>query len=363
GSPAQSQSFSFLQRSQQLKRPAWLAPAPCRLNSGLPMNIGVLFVPQQEAWVVERMGKFHRILEPGLNFLIPLLDRIRYVQSLKEIVINVPEQSAVTLDNVTLQIDGVLYLRVMDPYKASYGVEDPEYAVTQLAQTTMRSELGKLSLDRVFRERESLNANIVDAINQASDCWGIRCLRYEIKDIHVPPRVKESMQMQVEAERRKRATVLESEGTRESAINVAEGQKQAQILASEAEKAEQINKAAGREANAMLVRARAKAEAIQLLAAALAQQHGSAAASLSVAEQYVSAFSKLAKDSNTLLLPANTGDVTNMVAQALGIYTTLTKPQAVKPQTMKPQDELPPAREDPQPPTTEVLKAEQASSS
>ncbi|KAK1191632.1 STML2 protein, partial [Pygoscelis papua] len=250
----------------------------------------------------------------GLNFLIPLLDRIRYVQSLKEIVINVPEQSAVTLDNVTLQIDGVLYLRVMDPYKASYGVEDPEYAVTQLAQTTMRSELGKLSLDRVFRERESLNANIVDAINQASDCWGIRCLRYEIKDIHVPPRVKESMQMQVEAERRKRATVLESEGTRESAINVAEGQKQAQILASEAEKAEQINKAAG-EANAMLVKARAKAEAIQLLAAALAQQHGSAAASLSVAEQYVSAFAKLAKDSNTLLLPANTGDVTNMVAQ------------------------------------------------
>ncbi|NXN09973.1 STML2 protein, partial [Indicator maculatus] len=345
-------------RSQQMKRSAWLAQAPHRLNSGLPVNIGVLFVPQQEAWVVERMGKFHRILEPGLNFLIPLLDRIRYVQSLKEIVINVPEQSAVTLDNVTLQIDGVLYLRVMDPYKASYGVEDPEYAVTQLAQTTMRSELGKLSLDRVFRERESLNASIVDAINQASDCWGIRCLRYEIKDIHVPPRVKESMQMQVEAERRKRATVLESEGTRESAINVAEGQKQAQILASEAEKAEQINKAAGREANAMLVKARAKAEAIQLLAAALAQQHGSAAASLSVAEQYVNAFSKLAKDSNTLLLPANTGDVTNMVAQALGIYSTLTKAQAVKTQ-----EEMPTAREDPQPPPTEALKAEESSSS
>ncbi|KFW71632.1 hypothetical protein AS28_12835, partial [Pygoscelis adeliae] len=226
------------------------APAPCRLNSGLPMNIGVLFVPQQEAWVVERMGKFHRILEPGLNFLIPLLDRIRYVQSLKEIVINVPEQSAVTLDNVTLQIDGVLYLRVMDPYKR----------LVALCRSLC-----------VSQERESLNANIVDAINQASDCWGIRCLRYEIKDIHVPPRVKESMQMQVEAERRKRATVLESEGTRESAINVAEGQKQAQILASEAEKAEQINKAAG-EANAMLVKARAKAEAIQLLAAALAQQ-------------------------------------------------------------------------------------------
>uniref|UniRef100_A0A8C2LVB1 Stomatin-like protein 2, mitochondrial n=1 Tax=Cricetulus griseus TaxID=10029 RepID=A0A8C2LVB1_CRIGR len=221
--------------------------APRRASSGLPRNTVVLFVPQQEAWVVERMGRFHRILEPGLNVLIPVLDRIRYVQSLKEIVINVPEQSAVTLDNVTLQIDGVLYLRIMDPYKASYGVEDPEYAVTQLAQTTMRSELGKLSLDKVFRERESLNANIVDAINQAADYWGIRCLRYEIKDIHVPPRVKESMQMQVEAERRKRATVLESEGTRESAINVAEGKKQAQILASEAEKAEQINQAFGTE--------------------------------------------------------------------------------------------------------------------
>ncbi|NXS63672.1 STML2 protein, partial [Brachypteracias leptosomus] len=358
GSWSQSLSFSLPQRSQQLKHSAWLAPAPHRWNSSLPVNIGVLFVPQQEAWVVERMGKFHRILEPGLNFLIPLLDRIRYVQSLKEIVINVPEQSAVTLDNVTLQIDGVLYLRVMDPYKASYGVEDPEYAVTQLAQTTMRSELGKLSLDRVFRERESLNASIVDAINQASDCWGIRCLRYEIKDIHVPPRVKESMQMQVEAERRKRATVLESEGTRESAINVAEGQKQAQILASEAEKAEQINKAAGREANAMLVKARAKAEAIQLLAAALAQQHGSAAASLSVAEQYVNAFSKLAKDSNTVLLPANTGDITNMVAQALGIYTTLTKPQAAKTQ-----DKVPSTCADPQPAPTEALKAEEASSS
>uniref|UniRef100_A0A2I3S2Q6 Stomatin-like protein 2, mitochondrial n=2 Tax=Pan TaxID=9596 RepID=A0A2I3S2Q6_PANTR len=258
------------------------------------------------------------LLLRGLNILIPVLDRIRYVQSLKEIVINVPEQSAVTLDNVTLQIDGVLYLRIMDPYKASYGVEDPEYAVTQLAQTTMRSELGKLSLDKVFRERESLNASIVDAINQAADCWGIRCLRYEIKDIHVPPRVKESMQMQVEAERRKRATVLESEGTRESAINVAEGKKQAQILASEAEKAEQINQAAGQER----VEAEGGARHGPLKIGA---GNGDAAASLTVAEQYVSAFSKLAKDSNTILLPSNPGDVTSMVAQAMGVYGALTK--------------------------------------
>ncbi|XP_072269647.1 stomatin-like protein 2, mitochondrial [Pyxicephalus adspersus] len=322
---AASRAGRALLRGSQVKATkVWNTEFQRCASSGLPMNTVVLFVPQQEAWVVERMGRFHRILEPGLNFLIPILDRIRYVQSLKEIVINVPEQSAVSLDNVTLQIDGVLYLRIMDPYKASYGVEDPEYAVTQLAQTTMRSELGKLTLDKVFRERESLNANIVDAINQASDYWGIKCLRYEIKDIHVPPKVREAMQMQVEAERRKRAMVLESEGTRESAINVAEGQKQSQILASEGEKAEQINKAAG-EANAILAKAKARGEAIRLVADALTQQHGDSAASLSIAEQYVSAFSKLAQESNTILLPTNTGDVSSMVSQAMGIYSTLTK--------------------------------------
>lgn len=314
----------LLQQSQRRAPRLWVTPAQQRWASSLPMNTMVLFVPQQEAWVVERMGRFHRILEPGLNFLIPVLDRIRYVQSLKEIVIDVPEQSAVSLDNVTLQIDGVLYLRILDPFKASYGVEDPEYAVTQLAQTTMRSELGKLTLDKVFRERESLNSNIVHSINQASDDWGIRCLRYEIKDIHVPPRVKESMQMQVEAERKKRATVLESEGTREAAINVAEGCKQAQILASEGEKAEQINKATG-EAQAVLAKAEAKAKAIRMLSDALTEQNGNAAASLNIAEQYVAAFSNLAKQTNTVLLPSNTGDVPGMVTQAMTIYGALAK--------------------------------------
>ncbi|CAB1332881.1 unnamed protein product [Coregonus sp. 'balchen'] len=289
----------------------WATQAQQRWASSLPMNTVVLFVPQQESWVVERMGRFHHILEPGLNFLIPILDKIRYVQSLKEIVIDVPEQSAVSLDNVTLQIDGVLYLRILDPFKASYGVENPEYAVTQLAQTTMRSELGKLTLDKVFRERETLNTNIVHSINQASDDWGIRCLRYEIKDIHVPPRVKESMQMQ-------------SEGHKEAAINVAEGRKQAQILASEGQKAEQINSAAG-EANAVLAKAEAKAKAIRLLSEALAEQNGNAAASLSVAEQYISAFSKLAKESNTILLSSNSGDISGMVTQAMAIYGSLAK--------------------------------------
>ncbi|GBP13906.1 Stomatin-like protein 2, mitochondrial [Eumeta japonica] len=187
---------------------------------------------ESRSWIVERMGRFHRILEPGLNLLWPIVDRVKYVQSLKEIAIDVPKQSAITSDNVTLSIDGVLYLRIVDPYLASYGVEDPEFAITQLAQTTMRSELGKISLDKVFRERESLNVSIVDVINKASEAWGIACLRYEIRDIKLPARVQEAMQMQVEAERRKRAAILESEGVRAADINVAEGKRQARILAS-----------------------------------------------------------------------------------------------------------------------------------
>ncbi|XP_062269189.1 stomatin-like protein 2, mitochondrial [Platichthys flesus] len=330
---------AILQQTQRTAPRLLVTPAQQRWASSLPINTVVLFVPQQEAWVVERMGRFHRILEPGLNFLIPVLDRIRYVQSLKEIVIDVPEQSAVSLDNVTLQIDGVLYLRILDPFKASYGVEDPEYAVTQLAQTTMRSELGKLTLDKVFRERECLNSNIVHSINTAAEDWGIRCLRYEIKDIHVPPRVKESMQMQVEAERKKRATVLESEGTREAAINVAEGCKQSQILASEGEKAEKINNALG-EAQAVVAKAEAKAKAIRMLSEALAEQNGNAAASLNVAEQYVAAFSKLAKESNTILLPSNTGDISSMVTQAMTIYSSLAKQSPIRAEAAEKREEL-----------------------
>lgn len=292
-----------------------------------------MFVPQQEAWVVERMGKFNRILQPGLNFLIPVVDKVKYVQSLKELAIDIPKQSAITLDNVTLNIDGVLYLRVVDPYKASYGVEDPEFAITQLAQTTMRSELGKISLDSVFKERESLNFGIVEAINKASGAWGIDCLRYEIRDIRLPQRVNEAMQMQVEAERKKRAAILESEGVREADINVAEGKKRSRILASEAEKTEQINKAQG-EASAILAKADARARSLEVVAASLRLQHGNSAASLLVAEQYVSAFSKLAKTGNTLLLPSNTGDVSTMVAQAMAIYNNL-GPKNTQSSTMK----------------------------
>ena len=284
-----------------------------RKRHATPLNTGIVFVPQQEAWVVERMGRFNSILTPGFNLLIPFLDRVKYVQSLKEIAIDIPKQSAVTSDNVTLSIDGVLYLRVEDAYKTSYGVEDPQFAITQLAQTTMRSELGKISLDSVFKERESLNIAIVEAINKAANAWGIACLRYEIRDIKLPERVQEAMQMQVEAERKKRARVLESEGLRESEINVAEGRKRSRVLASEAEKTELTNKALG-EALAIRSVAEARAEALVNVGKALTSD-GTNAASLQIAEQYVKAFGQLAKQSNTIILNKDAGDISNAVVQ------------------------------------------------
>lgn len=275
---------------------------------------------------------FDCYLDPGINVLIPLLDSISYVQSLKEIAFDIPQQSAVTSDNVTLHIDGVLYLKVIDPYKASYGVEDPEFAITQLAQTTMRSEIGKISLDSVFKEREMLNIAIVESINIASSSWGLTCMRYEIRDITLPTRVQEAMQMQVEAERKKRAAILESEGIREAEINVAEGKKQARILSSEANLTEQVNEAKGFSndffcqifnkfknfkglAEATRLKAEAKSKAIQIIGSSLKQNHGIDAASLNVAEQYIKAFSNLAKTGNTLILSSDTGDVAKMSAQ------------------------------------------------
>ena len=295
--------------------------------SSTPMNTIIMFVPQQEAWVVERMGKFSRILSPGLNLLLPIIEKVKYVQSLKEITIDIPKQSAITSDNVNLSIDGVLYLKITDPYKTSYGIEDPEFAISQLAQTTMRAELGKMTLEKIFQERESLNVFIVEAINKASEPWGISCLRYEIRDISLPARITEAMQMQVEAERKKRAVVLESEGHREAAINVAEGRKRARILNSEADQLEQINRAVG-EAEALLAVARARATGLQTVAEALSRGNGQNAASLVVAEQYVAAFEKLARTNNTLILPSNAGDISNVVGQAMSIYSTITNNQS-----------------------------------
>ncbi|KAM0702419.1 hypothetical protein Q7P35_009847 [Cladosporium inversicolor] len=297
-------------------------------RSSLPANTIVKFVPQQTAWIVERMGRFNRVLEPGLAVLIPVIDRIAYVKSLKENAMEIPSQSAITADNVTLELDGVLYTRVFDPFKASYGVEDADYAISQLAQTTMRSEIGQLTLDHVLKERAALNTNITQAINEAAADWGVRCLRYEIRDIHAPAPVVEAMHRQVTAERSKRAEILESEGQRQSAINIAEGRKQSVILASEALKSEQINTAAG-EAEAITLKATATARGIDSVSASIEKGGDSAqgALSLRVAEQYVDAFAKLAKEGTSVVVPGNVGDMGQMIATAMGVFKTVGQSQ------------------------------------
>ncbi|KAL8941802.1 MAG: hypothetical protein Q9216_002040 [Gyalolechia sp. 2 TL-2023] len=294
----------------------------------LPANTIIRFVPQQTAWVVERMGKYHKILQPGLAILIPFLDRIAYVKSLKEAAMEIPSQSAITADNVTLELDGVLYTRVFDAYKASYGVEDAEYAISQLAQTTMRSEIGRLTLDHVLRERAALNTNITEAINEAARDWGVVCLRYEIRDIHAPDGVVAAMHRQVTAERSKRAEILDSEGQRQSAINIAEGRKQSVILASEALKSEQINIASG-DAEAILIRAQATAKGIDAVADSMreGQENARGAVSLSVAEKYVEAFGNLAKQGTAVVVPGNVGDMGGMIASAMAVYGKVSQSQ------------------------------------
>ena len=283
---------------------------------------GVKFVPQQQVWIVERMGQYRVSMEAGLNFLIPFIDNISYRHSLKEEAVDIPSQTAITKDNVTLIIDGILYLKITDPKQASYGVGDARYAITQMAQTTMRSELGKMTLDKTFLERDNLNVSIVQSINEASVVWGIRCLRYEIKDITPPDNVRQAMELQVAAERKKRAEVLDSEGKRQSQINIAEGIKQEVVLKSEAAMTDQINRAKG-EAEAILQVAKATAEGIEMVAASIDKSGGEKAVALRLAEQYIEAFSKLAKENNTLILPAKTDDAGSMVAQALSIFNSI----------------------------------------
>ena len=288
------------------------------------LKSSIKFVPQNRAYVVERFGKFQSTKEAGLNFILPFIDRISADRSLKEKAVDVPEQSAITKDNISLSVDGVLYFRVLDPYKATYGIDDYVFAVTQLAQTTMRSELGKMELDKTFEERDILNTNIVAAINEAAGPWGIQVLRYEIKDIVPPQSVMEAMEAQMKAERVKRAQILESEGDRQSAINRAEGAKASVVLAAEAEKEEQVLRAEG-EAKAIVAIASAQAESLRQVGQAAATEEGQKAVQLDLATKAIEAKLAIAKESSVVLLPDNGTDAASMVAQAMTIINTLNK--------------------------------------
>ena len=278
----------------------------------------VRLVPQQFAWVVERLGRFDRVLEPGLNVIIPFIDRVAYKHSLKEIPFDIPAQACITKDNVQVGIDGIIYFRVTDPARASYGSSNYEVAITQLAQTALRSEVGKRELDKLLEERQAINIEVIAALDDASVNWGVKVLRYEIKDIQPPANVLHAMQQQLTAEREKRARIAQSEGERQQEINIADGEKQAAIARSEGEREAAINRARG-EAEAVRLVAQATAEAIGKVATAMNLPGGYEAASLKVAEQYVSAFGNLAKESNTLIVPANAADIAGVVTQAMAV--------------------------------------------
>jgi regulator of protease activity HflC (stomatin/prohibitin superfamily) len=277
-----------------------------------------IVVPQQSAYVVERLGRYRATLEAGFHILVPLLDAIRYRHSLKENAADIPEQVCITKDNVQVHVDGVLYLKVMNPERASYGVADYLFAISQLAQTTLRSEIGKIDLDRTFEERNNINHAVVAELDKASEPWGIKVLRYEIKNITPPQDVLAAMEKQMRAEREKRAVILTSEGARDAAINNAEGEKQQVIKASEAKKQQQINEAEG-EASAIMAVADATAEGIRKVAEAIQKPGGYEAVQLRVAEQYIAQFGQLAKESSTLVLPANVSDVGSMLTLAMNV--------------------------------------------
>lgn len=277
-----------------------------------------IVVPQQNAYVVERLGKFSKILRAGFHILIPFIERIAYRHTLKEHAIDIPEQVCITNDNVQVGVDGVLYMQVLDAGRASYGIGDYMFAISQLAQTTLRSEIGKIDLDRTFEERSAINANIVRELDKASDPWGVKVLRYEIKNINPPRDVLSAMEKQMRAEREKRAVILNSEGERDAVVNQAEGEKQRVIKESEAAKQQQINEAEG-EAEAILAIATATADGLRTVAGALTQEGGSEAMKLRIAEQYIEEFGKIAKAGNTLVIPANLADLSSMIALATNI--------------------------------------------
>jgi regulator of protease activity HflC (stomatin/prohibitin superfamily) len=278
----------------------------------------VRIVPQQEVWILERLGKFQASLQAGLHFVIPFIDVIRYRHSLKEIVLDIPAQVCITRDNVSVGIDGVLFFRVVDPTKASYGISDYIQAVVQLAQTTLRSEIGKIDLDRSFEERDKINGAVILAIDQATEPWGVKVLRYELKSIQPPKDVLDAMEKQMRAEREKRANILASEGDRDSKINRAEGLKQETIKNSEADKQKQINEAEGK-AQAILAVANATADGLRQVAAAMSSPGGEAAAKLKIAEEYVKQFGQVAYDARAIIVPTNVGDPTSVISTAMAV--------------------------------------------
>jgi regulator of protease activity HflC (stomatin/prohibitin superfamily) len=275
-------------------------------------------VPQQHAWVLERLGRYHRTLTPGLSFAFPFVDRIAYKHILKEIPLEVPSQVCITRDNTQLQVDGVLYFQVTDPMKASYGSSNFVFAITQLSQTTLRSVIGKLELDKTFEERDFINHSIVSSLDQAASNWGVKVLRYEIKDLTPPKEILHAMQAQITAEREKRALIAASEGRKQEQINIASGGREAAIQKSEGERQAAINQAQG-QASAILAVAEANSQAIQKIAAAIQSNGGMEAVNLKVAEQYVNAFGNLAKQGTTLIVPGNLADMSSMIASALTI--------------------------------------------
>jgi regulator of protease activity HflC (stomatin/prohibitin superfamily) len=279
---------------------------------------GVRIVPQQNAWVVERLGKFHAVLEPGLQLIVPFIDRIAYKHSLKEVPLDIPEQVCITRDNTQLAVDGIIYFQVVDPRLASYGTSNYILAITQLAQTALRSEIGKMELDKTFESRDEINHKVVSVLDEAGRTWGIKVLRYELKSLTPPESILRAMQAQITAEREKRAVIATSEGKRQQEINIADGQRQAAILESEGQKQAQINKAQG-EAGAIELVANANANAVRVVAAAMGLPGGMDAANLKVAQQYVDAFANIAKVGNTLIVPSNIGDVASVVASAMTV--------------------------------------------
>ena len=279
---------------------------------------GVRIVPQQNAWVVERLGKFQSVLEPGMNLIVPFIDRIAYKHSLKEVPLDVPEQVCITKDNTQLAVDGIIYFQVVDPRLASYGTSNYVLAISQLAQTALRSEIGKMELDKTFESRDEINHKVVEVLDEAGRTWGIKVLRYELKSLTPPESILRAMQAQITAEREKRAVIATSEGKRQQEINIADGQRQAAILESEGQKQAQINKAAG-EAGAIELVANATANAVKVVAAAMEGPGGMSAANLKIAGQYIEAFGNLAKQGTTLIVPSDLSNIATLVSSAMTV--------------------------------------------